>query len=60
MLTRNRVEDKSDRYVAAENIEITEAYPTDPLLRIAGRYFHRYDDETKRFVSNIREAYPDD
>ncbi|SPO01368.1 uncharacterized protein DNG_04044 [Cephalotrichum gorgonifer] len=30
------------------------------LFEIAGMYFKRFDAETGRFVSNIREEYPDD
>ena len=30
------------------------------LFETAGLYFKRFDAETRRFVSNIREEYPDD
>ncbi|KAK0714348.1 hypothetical protein B0T21DRAFT_426509 [Apiosordaria backusii] len=48
--------------IAQENVEII----TDPsqipeeLFVAAGKYFKRFDRETCRFVSNIREYYPDD
>ncbi|GKZ88864.1 hypothetical protein AnigIFM59636_009998 [Aspergillus niger] len=58
-----RVEDKSVRYVAEENIE-----PMDPelselsssLVAVAGKHFKRWDEETRTFVSNIRDEYPED
>jgi F-box protein 21 len=34
--------------------------PTEELTALAGRYFKRWDDEDKIFVSNIREEYPHD
>lgn len=52
-----------DRHVIAQdNIEII----TDPsliperLFFVAGKFFKRFDSETCRFVSNIREFFPDD
>lgn len=30
------------------------------LLRLAGRYFKRWDENEERFVSNLRDQYPDD
>lgn len=54
-----RRDDKSSRYVAEENIEITEAEPSAALMGLAGRYFKRWDRESGRFVSNITEEYPD-
>ncbi|KAK4171708.1 hypothetical protein QBC36DRAFT_382362 [Triangularia setosa] len=48
--------------IAQENVEII----TDPslipeeLFAAAGRYFKRFDREACRFVSNIKEYYPDD
>ncbi|GKZ61315.1 hypothetical protein AnigIFM49718_008025 [Aspergillus niger] len=56
-------EDKSVRYVAEENIE-----PMDPelselpssLVAVAGKHFKRWDEETRTFVSNIRDEYPED
>ncbi|OQN98874.1 hypothetical protein B0A48_15220 [Cryoendolithus antarcticus] len=53
-------DDKSVRYVAEENINILEHKPTAPLMDLAGRYFNRWDDDLKAFVSNIRDEYPDD
>lgn len=60
--------DKSIRYVAEENIEpagIPEAgaavhEPPAGLMRMAGRWFKRWDPSIGRFVSNLREEYPDD
>jgi F-box protein 21 len=54
------VEDKSIRYVAEENIEIIEPDVPISLMSLAGRYFKRWDWESHRFVSNIRDEYPDD
>ncbi|KAJ0106824.1 hypothetical protein J7T55_001348 [Diaporthe amygdali] len=53
-------EDKSHRYVAEENIQILKQQPTEALLQLAGRYFKRWDDHENKFVSNIRDQYPDD
>lgn len=55
-----RVEDRSTRYVAEENIRITK--PTDPgfeLMNLAGKYFKRWDKTSGSFVSNITDEYPD-
>ncbi|KAL9099411.1 MAG: hypothetical protein Q9163_005083 [Psora crenata] len=54
------VEDQSKRYVAEENIEIVEHEPTGVLVTIAGQFFKRWDAQSKTFVSNIRDEYPDD
>ncbi|KAF1988175.1 F-box domain protein [Aulographum hederae CBS 113979] len=58
------VEDKSVRYVAEENILPVMERPTGELMEIAGKYFRRWDDKEGagggRFVSNLREEYPDD
>jgi F-box protein 21 len=59
-LTITRAEDKSTRYVAEENIEILHESPPVVLMEMAGRYFKRWDDEEKKFVSNIVDDYPDD
>ncbi|KAF7504116.1 hypothetical protein GJ744_002685 [Endocarpon pusillum] len=55
-------EDKSMRYVAGENIEplpahevVPEAFPLE-----IGKWFKRWDDIKKVFVSNVRDEYPDD
>ncbi|KKK14115.1 hypothetical protein ARAM_007137 [Aspergillus rambellii] len=57
------VEDKNVRYVAEENIQaispdISELPPT--LVAIAGKYFKRWDEVRREFVSNIKDEYPDD
>lgn len=63
-LASNRADDKSVRYVAEENIGVTEpgdsVKPCEALMRLAGRYFKRWDDSEKRFVSNLVQEYPDD
>lgn len=56
----DRVNEKSTRYVAQENIRPVDEEPSDALKHLAGRYFRRWDDEIKRFVSNIKDEYPDD
>ncbi|POS73942.1 hypothetical protein DHEL01_v207662 [Diaporthe helianthi] len=53
-------EDKSQRYVAEENIVIDRERPSVKLLQLAGRYFKRWDDRETKFVSIIKEQYPDD
>ncbi|EME40167.1 hypothetical protein DOTSEDRAFT_74857 [Dothistroma septosporum NZE10] len=53
-------EDESVRYVAAENINIADEQPSESLMRMAGKYFKRWDPENKTFVSNIKDEYPDD
>lgn len=58
-----RVEDKTVRYVAEENIQIIEPDVSDiptTLFNFSGKYFKRWDSATRRFVSNIRDEYPDD
>ncbi|KAL9129734.1 MAG: hypothetical protein Q9217_001892 [Psora testacea] len=54
------VEDRSTRYVAEENIDIIEQEPIEGLMAIAGQYFKRWNPDTKTFVSNIKDEYPDD
>lgn len=57
------VEDKSFRYVAEENIEPIKpcmAELPEMLIDIAGKYFKRWDEETRTFVSNVKDEYPDD
>jgi F-box protein 21 len=56
----NRVNEKSTRYVAQENIRPVNDEPSAALKHLAGRYFRRWDTENKRFVSNIKDEYPDD
>ncbi|EYE96325.1 YccV-like-domain-containing protein [Aspergillus ruber CBS 135680] len=57
------VEDRSVRYVAEENIEpidrSLEELPSN-LTAVAGRHFKRWDANTRSFVSNIQDEYPDD
>ncbi|KAK7509008.1 Hemimethylated DNA-binding protein YccV like-domain-containing protein [Phyllosticta citriasiana] len=54
-------EDSTARYVAEENITPTSEEPPGWLREgLAGRYFLRWDKEGKKFVSNVREEYPDD
>ncbi|KAF2723497.1 YccV-like-domain-containing protein [Polychaeton citri CBS 116435] len=53
-------DDKSIRYVAEENIDALEEQPSECMMALAGRYFKRWDDEAKLFVSNIKDEYPDD
>ncbi|OJJ43329.1 hypothetical protein ASPZODRAFT_917591 [Penicilliopsis zonata CBS 506.65] len=57
------VEDKTFRYVAEENIEIITPHVTDLpqlLVSAAGKYFKRWDQTTRTFISNIKDEYPDD
>lgn len=57
-----RADDKSVRYVAEENIvpQTTGERPGEGIWGLAGRYFLRWDAGEGRFVSNLREEYPDD
>lgn len=43
-----------------EEDELSRAGPPLDILRIAGRYFKRWDAVEGRFVSNVRDEYPDD
>ncbi|OCK80559.1 F-box domain-containing protein [Lepidopterella palustris CBS 459.81] len=54
--------DKSTRYVAEENIKLAtgDVRPSEAMLKLAGRYFKRWDLVNGIFVSNIRDEYPDD
>ncbi|KAF2667052.1 hypothetical protein BT63DRAFT_416123 [Microthyrium microscopicum] len=55
-------DDGIERYVAQENMRMfhgTES-PGEALMRLAGRYFLRWDEENRAFVSNLKEEYPDD
>ncbi|KAK5126437.1 hypothetical protein LTR85_010673 [Meristemomyces frigidus] len=56
----HRADDKSIRYVAEENITEVHEKPTEGLMSLAGRYFKRWDEAEGRFVSNMRDEYPDD
>jgi F-box protein 21 len=55
-------EDSSSRYVAEENIEIIsiDKKVADGFPLEAGRYFKRWDDDQKVFISNIRSDYRED
>ena len=54
--------DSSSRYVAEENIDIVsiEKEEADGFPLEAGRYFKRWDEEQKVFISNIRSEYQED
>jgi len=62
------VDDRSMRYVAEENIGLMDQVvsarvnldPPEGLMRVAGKYFKRWDAERCVFVSNVRDQYPDD
>jgi len=55
-------DDKSTRYVAAENIELLAAHEVVPeaFPLEMGKWFRRWDAVANVFVSNIRDEYPDD
>lgn len=46
--------------MAEENIKIITPEVPRVLMSTAGRYFKRWDQETKEFVSNVRDEYPED
>jgi len=48
------------RYVAEENISPMYDAPSAAMLKLAGRHFKRWDNDTRAFVSNMRDEYPDD
>ncbi|KAH8592230.1 Hemimethylated DNA-binding protein YccV like-domain-containing protein [Bisporella sp. PMI_857] len=54
------VEDTSIRYVAEDNIEIITPDEPTSLMGLAGRFFKRWDSESKTFISNIRDEFPED
>lgn len=60
LTVQSRGADKSIRYVAEENITPLMGNPPASLMRLAGRYFKRWDEEGARFISNLRDEYPDD
>ena len=60
LLTFRSVEDGSPRYVAEDNIKPVDDEPGQGLMALAGQYFKRWDGETRSFVSNIRDEYPED
>lgn len=55
-----RVEDGSPRYVAEDNVQVVDDEPSPRLMALAGQYFKRWSDVEKRFISNIKDEYPDD
>lgn len=57
---RCRVEDKTVRYVAEENILIKPQEVSPELMALAGQHFKRWDASCGMFISNIRDEYPDD
>ncbi|KAK6498557.1 hypothetical protein TWF481_011145 [Arthrobotrys musiformis] len=58
---RVMVDDLSIRYVAQENILEQRPFSAGRLSNIlAGRYFQRFNSLDGRFVSNMKEEYPDD
>ncbi|KAK6339519.1 hypothetical protein TWF718_008926 [Orbilia javanica] len=58
---RVMVDDLSIRYVAQENILEQRPVSAGRLNNIlAGRYFQRFNSLEGRFVSNMKEEYPDD
>jgi F-box protein 21 len=54
--------DSSERYVAEENIDIIsiEQEVADGFPIEAGKYFKRWDEQQKIFISNIQSQYPED
>lgn len=53
--------DNTIRNLGSNSIMIYEpSHPPDDLLQIAGKFFKRWDTDTRRFISNIKEEYPDD
>jgi F-box protein 21 len=46
--------------VAEENINRIFDQPGENLMKLAGRYFKRWDREKRVFISNITDEYPDD
>ncbi|KAK1146724.1 hypothetical protein N8T08_002797 [Aspergillus melleus] len=56
-------EDGTVRYVAEENVDIIFPRASDlppSLFAVAGKYFKRWDEGSRTFVSNIRDEYPSD
>ena len=60
LLTRSRVEDKSVRYVAEENIGMISQEVDQKLMALAGQHFKRWDEAAMSFVSNIQDEFPND
>ncbi|EXU94599.1 transglutaminase-like superfamily protein [Metarhizium robertsii] len=48
--------------IAADNIELIDDFRDidDNMFPVAGKFFRRFDPESCRFVSNMKEQYPDD
>ena len=44
----------------ATTLEVDKVVPAEGVLKYAGLYMRRWDDEMERFVSNVREEYPGD
>lgn len=59
-----RANDGSSRYVAQENIGpiVNSRFMQPPtrLMKLAGEYFLRWDDQQHMFISNLKKEYPDD
>ena len=53
-------EDKHAYYVAEENIQVLSEEPDPAITALAGRYFKRWDPVAMKFISNMRDEYPDD
>lgn len=60
LIVNDRLEDGSVRYLAEENIRPEKPKDVNALLRLAGKYFKRFDYEEGKFVSNVKVEYPDD
>jgi hypothetical protein len=62
-----RVDDQSTRYVAQENVILLDKDELNAMGDIVDRFpieigmwFRRYDAASGRFVSNIKQEYPED
>lgn len=54
-------DDGKERYVAEDNIEPgKESIWTEYFVHNAGRFFLRWDDNEERYISNLKQEYPDD
>lgn len=60
------VDDRSTRYVAQENVmplgpdEFSAEDAERAFTVEIGKWFRRFDPRTARFVSNVRDEYPED
>ncbi|KAI9809639.1 MAG: hypothetical protein M1825_000071 [Sarcosagium campestre] len=55
------VEDTTVRYVAQSSIEIVDIQePSRIMMELAGKYFKRWDRDSRSFVSNMKDEYPED